>query len=112
MNSIKILLFLCMFLASYGIAPDFSKIPSSRSDVLLYRQYRRKALEISKEMREAFLELQTKFEKSSKDSWCVVTTPKSLNSVERKMNVRNFTMDEITDFSSGEFIVSSESEVQ
>jgi hypothetical protein len=112
MNSIKNLLFLCMFLVSCGIAPDSSKKPSSQSDVLLYRQYRRKALEISKEMREAFLELQTKFEKSSKDSWCVVTPPKSLNSVERKMNVRNVTMDEITDFSRGAFIVSSESEVQ
>lgn len=112
MNSIKNLLFLFMFLVSCGIAPDSSKKKSSQSDVLLYRQYRRKALEISKEMREAFLELQTKFEKSSKDSWCVVTPPKSLNSVERKMNVRNVTMDEITDFSRGAFIVSSESEVQ
>jgi hypothetical protein len=111
MNSIKNLLFLCMFLISCGIAPDSTKKPLFQSDVLLYRQYRRKALEISQEMREAFLELQTKFEKNNKDSWCVVTPPKSLNSVERKMHVRNITMEEITDFSRGAFIVSSESEV-
>jgi ppGpp synthetase/RelA/SpoT-type nucleotidyltranferase len=112
MNSIKNLLFISMFLVSCGIAPESTKKTSFQSDVLLYQQYRRKALEISKDMREAFLELQTKFEKSSKDSWCVVTPPKSFNSVERKMNVRNITMEEITDFSRGAFIVSSESEVQ
>jgi hypothetical protein len=89
-----------------------NKQSTCEKDIKLYQHYRQIAQQISKEIRDAFKDLQTTYEKTNKTSWCLVPEPKSLTSVERKIKVRNVTIDKITDFARGAFIVSSEAEVQ